>query len=66
MTSGVRAKNAEGDSDWSETVEELPTAPVQFVEPDAPFIPPGLGVGDIFRLLFVSQFPIEATCGHPR
>ena len=41
----VRAKNAEGDSDWSHTVAELPTTPVQFVEPDAPFIPlrPGRG-----------------------
>ena len=63
----VRAKNAEGDSDWSEILSRnSPTTPVQFVEPDAPFIPPGLGVGDIFRLLFVSQSYHRSRYGHPR
>ena len=57
----VRAKNAEGDSDWSDSVPQFASTPVQFVDSGDPLIPPGLGVGDIFRLLFVTKEAFEAN-----
>ena len=61
----LRAKNEEGNGAWSEVEYEAPNTPIQLVEPNDPVIPSGIGIGDIFHLLFVTRGTIEAdTAGH--
>ena len=57
----VRAINADGSGPWSSTVEGAISPLSELVHTNHPLIPDDLGVGDSFRLLFVTTNMTAAT-----
>ena len=57
----VRALNTDGSGPWSSTAEGITSPPSELVHANHPLIPDGLGVGDSFRLLFVTANTKAAT-----
>ena len=57
----VRALNDDGSGPWSSTAEGATSPPSELVYTNHPLIPDDLGVGDSFRLLFVTAETKAAT-----
>ena len=57
----VRALNADGSGPWSSTAEGATSPDPELVHANHPMIPDDLGVGDSFRLLFVTADTKAAT-----
>ena len=57
----VRALNADGSGPWSSTAEGATSPDPEVVHANHPMIPDDLGVGDSFRLLFVTADTKAAT-----
>ena len=57
----VRALNADGSGPWSSTAEGASQTGPERVYANHPLIPDDLGVGDSFRLLFITEDTTDAT-----